>query len=47
MASIAASLDRIKGNPLDVLDRKIVERVCRDRGHDWRDAGLPRLPRHP
>ena len=40
MASIASSLERIKRNPLDVLDRKTVERVCRDRGHQWRDRRL-------
>ena len=40
MASIAVSLERIKRNPLDVLDRKTVERVCRERGHDWRDRQL-------
>src|SRR5436305_1218342 len=40
MASIAASLERIKGNPLNILDRKTVERVCRERGHEGRDREL-------
>jgi hypothetical protein len=40
MASIAASLARIKHNPLDVLDRDTVERVCREHGHAWRDRQL-------
>ena len=40
MASIAASLSRIKHNPLDVLGRDTVERVCREHGHEWRDRQL-------
>jgi hypothetical protein len=40
MANIAASLEHIKRNPLGVLDRKIVERVCREHGHEWRQRQL-------
>src|SRR5947209_7150285 len=40
MASIAACLSRIKHNPLDVLDRTTVERVCREHRHAWRDREL-------
>lgn len=40
MASIASALRRIKDNPLGVIDRKTVERVCREHGHAWRDREL-------
>lgn len=40
MASIAWALGRIKDNPLGVIDRALVERVCRERGHEWRDREL-------
>ena len=40
MASIAYALERIKTNPLEVLDRQAVERVCRQCGHEWRDRDL-------
>src|SRR5437879_3645362 len=40
MASIAASLARIKHNPLEVVDRRTVERVCREHGHAWREREL-------
>lgn len=40
MASIASSLQRIKDNPLGVLDRALVERVCREHNHQWRDREL-------
>ncbi|MGH8402691.1 MAG: IS4 family transposase [Gammaproteobacteria bacterium] len=40
MASIPFALERIKHNPLDVLDRDTVERVCREHGHAWRDREL-------
>jgi len=36
MANIAASLQRIKDNPLEVLDRELIERVCRECNHPWR-----------
>jgi Transposase DDE domain len=40
MASIASSLRRIKENPLGVLDRALVERVCREHNHHWREREL-------
>lgn len=40
MASIASSLQRIKDNPLGMLDRALVERVCREHNHQWRDREL-------
>jgi hypothetical protein len=40
MASIASSLLRIKENPLGVLDRALVERVCREHNHHWREREL-------
>ena len=40
MASIVASLRRIKQNPLAVIDRERVESICRECGHDWRQREL-------
>jgi hypothetical protein len=40
MASIASALLRIKDNPLGVIDRETVERVCREHGHEWRGREL-------
>jgi len=40
MASIASALRHIKDNPLGVIDRETVERVCREHGHEWRDREL-------
>lgn len=40
MASIASSLCRIKQNPLGVLNRDIVERVCREHNYQWREREL-------
>jgi hypothetical protein len=40
MASIATSLQRIKDNPLEFLDRGLIERVCRECNHTWRDREL-------
>ena len=40
MASIAYALERIKGSPLEVLDRQMIERVCRECGHQWRERDL-------
>ena len=40
MASIAYALQRIKINPLEVLDRQTIERVCRECGHEWREREL-------
>jgi hypothetical protein len=40
MASIAYALDRIKQNPLAALDRRTIERVCREHGHCWREREL-------
>ena len=40
MASIAGALERIKNNPLQALDRQIIERVCRECNHQWREREL-------
>jgi len=40
MASIAASLRRIKDDPLGVLGRDAVEHACREHGIAWRDRQL-------
>ena len=40
MASIASSLRRIKQNPLGVLDRALVEHVCSEHNHNWRNREL-------
>lgn len=40
MASIAHALECIKGNPLQILDRAMIERVCRECGHEWREREL-------
>lgn len=40
MVSIAAALERIKGNPLFVLGVGAVERVCGALGYKWRDRQL-------
>jgi hypothetical protein len=40
MASIASSLQRIKDNPLELLDRELIERVCRECNYTWRDREL-------
>ena len=40
MASIRARLDRIKGDPAEVVDPTVVERACRECGHCWRRRTL-------
>lgn len=40
MASIAASIARIKQRALGALDRSVVEAVCAELGHAWRDREL-------
>ena len=40
MASIAFGLQRIKDDPLGVLGREGIERVCRELGVDWRERQL-------
>ena len=40
MASIASSLGRIKNNPLEFLDRALIERACRECDYTWRDREL-------
>jgi hypothetical protein len=40
MASIASSLQRIKDNPLGVLDREMVEWACRENHYSWREREL-------
>jgi hypothetical protein len=37
MASIAASVARIKQDALGALDRSVVEGVCQEFAHAWRD----------
>ena len=38
--SIAATVDRIKRDPSNVLDRTRVHGICRELGHDWREREL-------
>jgi hypothetical protein len=40
MVSIAHALESIKHNPLDVLGRQAIEKLCIEHGHDWRDRQL-------
>ena len=40
MASIGKALARVKQDPLAALGRPLVERVCRELGHEWRDREL-------
>jgi hypothetical protein len=40
MASIAASIARIKQDALGALNRGVIERVCAEFGHAWRDREL-------
>src|SRR5688572_5304223 len=40
MASIAASIARIKQDALGALERGVVEEVCTQLGHQWRDREL-------
>jgi hypothetical protein len=40
MASIAASIARIKRDALGALDRGVVEQACAEFGHAWRDREL-------
>jgi hypothetical protein len=40
MASIASSLQRIKDNPLGMLDRRMVEQACRQCHYTWREREL-------
>jgi len=40
MASIAAALDRIKQLSPSAVQRPVVEEVCRELGHKWRDREL-------
>lgn len=40
MASIAGALARIKDNPLGLLDRQTIERVCDEAGYRWRERDL-------
>ena len=38
--SIAATVDRIKRDPANVLDRTRVHGICRELGHVWREREL-------
>jgi len=38
--SIAATVQRIKRDPLNMLDRESIEELCRELGHSWRDRQL-------
>ena len=40
MASMASLLQRIKDNPLGIISHELVESVCREHGHTWRDREL-------
>jgi len=39
-SSIAATVDRIKRDPSDVLDRARIHGVCEELGHAWREREL-------
>jgi len=40
MVSIPNVLDRFKRDPLGVVDPSLIERICREHGHDWRRREL-------
>ena len=40
MANVAASVERIKADPLGAVTRELVERACREHGHAWRERQL-------
>ena len=40
MASIASSIARIKQDALGALDRRVIEKVCAEFGHAWREREL-------
>ena len=40
MASLFGAVARIKRDALDALDRRVVQRVCDELGHAWRDREL-------
>jgi hypothetical protein len=40
MATIAASLIRVKDNPLEFLTPQLIESVCREHNYSWRDGEL-------
>jgi len=40
MLSISEALDRIKGQVTDAVPSALIERLCRDLGHRWRDRDL-------
>jgi hypothetical protein len=40
MASISHALERIKRDPLGVLNSNAIEEICRECGHQWRDRQL-------
>src|SRR5438094_773911 len=40
MASLLNALNRVKHDALAALDRTVVERVCDEFGHAWRDRAL-------
>jgi Transposase DDE domain len=40
MASVGASLERVKSDPLGILTEELVESACRRHEHEWRDRRL-------
>lgn len=40
MVSIRARLERVKADPMSVIDPQLVEHACREVGHRWRDRVL-------
>lgn len=40
MASLALTLEQIKNNPLQMLGRSMIHRVCEELGHHWRNREL-------
>jgi hypothetical protein len=43
MAGIRGRIDRIKDDPSALFDAEVVERLCREAGHVWRERALPPL----
>jgi hypothetical protein len=40
MANVASSIERIKADPRGALTTELIETVCREQGHRWRDREL-------
>ena len=40
MRNIAATLEQIKGRVTEILPEELIEQLCRDLGHRWRNRDL-------